>query len=120
MGLVQVINKINRVTNPIEKYQHLFNGIGKLKNKTVKLHINKDVKPVALRHRRTPFHLRDKVKAEIKRLVDEDIIEKVENSMDIDDSHPTEEWRSRNPSMRRHERTKQGNSKRTPYHANLG
>ena len=79
LGLVQVINKINRVNNPIEKYQHLFNGIGKLKNKTVKLHINKDVKPVALRHRRTPFHLRDKVKAEIKRLVDEDIIEKVEN-----------------------------------------
>ena len=79
LGLVQVINKINRVNNPIEKYQHLFNGIGKLKNKTVKLHINKDVKPVALRHKRTPFHLRDKVKAEIKRLVDEDIIEKVEN-----------------------------------------
>lgn len=79
LGLVQVINKKNRVNNPIEKYQHLFNGIGKLKNKTVKLHINKDVKPVALRHRRTPFHLRDKVKAEIKRLVDEDIIEKVEN-----------------------------------------
>lgn len=77
--MVQVINKLRKVTDPLEEYQDLFNGIGKLKNKTVKLHINKAVKPVALRHRRIPFHLCDKVEAEIKRLVDADIIEKVED-----------------------------------------
>lgn len=79
LGLVQVINKLRKVTDPLEEYQDLFNGTGKLKNKTVKLQINKAVKPVALRHRRIPFHLRDKVEAEIKRLVDADIIEKVED-----------------------------------------
>lgn len=77
--MVQVINKLRKVTDPLEEYQDLFNGIGKLKNKTVKLHINKAVRPVALRHRRIPFHLRDKVEAEIKRLIDADIIEKVED-----------------------------------------
>ena len=44
----------------------------------VKLHVDEDVKPVAQKHRRVPFHLRDKVEAEITRLEEADIIEKVD------------------------------------------
>ena len=43
----------------------------------VKLHVNQNVPPVARTSIRVPFHLRDKVEAEIKRLEQEDIIEKV-------------------------------------------
>ena len=38
--------------------------------------------PVAQRHRRIPFHLRDKVDAEIQRLIDLDIIERVNGPTD--------------------------------------
>ena len=38
--------------------------------------------PVAQRHRRVPFHLRDKVDAEIQRLIDLDIVEKVDGPTD--------------------------------------
>ena len=43
----------------------------------VKLKINPEVKPVANKHRRIPFHLRDKVEAEVNRLMSEGIIEPV-------------------------------------------
>ena len=60
------------------EFPDLYRGIGKLKNAQVKLHIDTSVRPVAQRHRRTPFHLRDKVETELNKLLREDIIEKVE------------------------------------------
>lgn len=75
LNLVKIIHKIN---NPAGKYPNLFEGIGKLKDKTVKLHIDESVYPVAQKHRRTPFHLRDKVKEEVQNLLEQDIIEKVD------------------------------------------
>ena len=47
-------------------------------NVKVELHIDESVKPVALKQRRTPFHLSEKVEAEIEHLLQKDIIEKVE------------------------------------------
>ena len=41
----------------LEEYNHLFQGIGCLRNKEVQLHINNTIQPVALRHRRVAFHL---------------------------------------------------------------
>lgn len=62
----------------IEKqYPKLFSGIGCLKDFEVKLHIDTYVKPVAQPHRRIPFHLQEKVKSEIKLLLDQGIIEQV-------------------------------------------
>ena len=61
-----------------QKYPGIDVGIGKLKNTTVALHIDKTIQPVAINNRRTPFHLRDKVENEINKLLDQDIIEKVE------------------------------------------
>ena len=43
----------------------------------VKLHIDESVLAVAHKHYRIPFHLRTKVKNELNRLLDEDIIEEV-------------------------------------------
>ena len=68
------------------KYPGISDGIGCLKNTQVTLHIDKTVPPVARKHDRTPFHMRTKVAAEIQKLEQEGIIEKV--------SGPTE-WVSR-------------------------
>ena len=39
----------------IAKYEHVFTGIGRFKGDKIKLHINKDVKPVAQKPRCIPF-----------------------------------------------------------------
>ena len=66
----------------IHEYDELFHGIGKLKGKKVKLHIDESVKPVAQKHRRVPFHLRDKVEAEVTRLEEAGVIERVDSATD--------------------------------------
>ena len=45
----------------INEYSELFEGIGKLKDKDIKLHIDESVPPVAQPHRRIPFHMRENV-----------------------------------------------------------
>ena len=59
------------------EYQSRFEGIGKLNDTTVHLTIDAAVKPVACKHRRIPFHLRDKVESEISRLVTAGVIEPI-------------------------------------------
>ena len=59
-------------------HPQVFKDIGKLKGRTVQLHIDPDEKPVAQPIRRTPFCLRSKVEEKIKKLVDLDIIELVQ------------------------------------------
>ena len=68
------------------KYPGISDGIGCLKNTQVTLHIDKTVPPAAHKHDQTPFHMCTKVAAEIHKLEQEGIIEKV--------SGPTE-WMSR-------------------------
>lgn len=63
-----------------EEYADILSGVGKLKNYQLKLHINKDVKPVAQQVRRLPFGLRDKVDQKLDDLLDKDIIEEVPNT----------------------------------------
>ena len=71
-----------RLQKLIKNNEDLFHGIGKLKGVKVKLHVDQDVKPVAQKHRRVPFHLRDKVEAEVTRLEEAGIIEKVDSETD--------------------------------------
>ena len=52
-----------------EEYADILSGVGKLKNYQLKLHINKDVKPVAQQARRLPFGLRDKVDQKLDELL---------------------------------------------------
>ena len=72
------INNITSCSSLIEQYPSVFQGIGKLKDCEVKLHIDKTVPPVAQSARRILFHLRKKVSVELKKLEQQGIIEKVE------------------------------------------
>ena len=60
----------------VDKYADRFKGVGNLVSKEIKLHIDKNVSPVAETHRRIPFNMRKKVEEENERLQREDIIEK--------------------------------------------
>ena len=62
----------------IQQFPALFHGVGLMKDTKVKLHIDESIQPVALPHRRVPFHLRSKVEQKIKELEDADIIEEVD------------------------------------------
>ena len=63
-----------------EKYADILTGVGKLKNFQLKLHVNKDIKPVAQPVRRLPFGLRDKVDEKLDELLSKDIIEEIPNT----------------------------------------
>ena len=58
-------------------YADILTGVGKLKDYQFKLHLNKDVKPVAQPVRRLPFGLREKVDKKLDELLSKDIIEEV-------------------------------------------
>ena len=62
-----------------EQFPEVFSGIGKLADfhDQLKLHVNRDVKPVAQPIRRLPFGLRDKVDEKLDELFEKDIIEEV-------------------------------------------
>ena len=81
LGVLKLGSLICTVTSSetiMSDYKEIFEGVGKLKDYQVKLHVNPDVPPVAQPVRRTPFSLRDKVKEKIEELVAMDIIEPVE------------------------------------------
>ena len=60
----------------------MFHGIGRLKDREIKLHIDESVQPTAQLHRRILFHLREKVKNGLDMLEQLDMIEKVDGSID--------------------------------------
>ena len=61
----------------IDEHNSLFEGVGKMKDVKLKYSINPDVKPVMNKHRRIPFHLRDKLEADLNKKRDAGIIEDV-------------------------------------------
>ena len=67
-----------RVESLKARFSNVFNGIGKLKNYQLKLHIDPHVVPVTQKMRRIPFSLKDKVTAKVNELLENDIIERVE------------------------------------------
>jgi hypothetical protein len=77
LGLVKIINQ---VSDPKTKYPKLFEGIGKYKGAPIKLHIDESIRPDAERHRRTPFHLRNKVERELNKRLEQEIIERTEGT----------------------------------------
>ena len=85
LGVIKIINNIVgkienlplNLRNIISKYKSRFEGIGKLKDVEVNLNIDPEVKPVANKHRRVPFHLRKKVEDELDRLMLAGVIETV-------------------------------------------
>ena len=62
----------------VNKYGEIFNGVGKLKEFEMEIHIDLAVKPVAQPPRRIPFQIRSKVDDKIRELEHLDIIECVD------------------------------------------
>ncbi|EDO41405.1 predicted protein [Nematostella vectensis] len=77
LNLVKITQHIKDMPSTL-KYPYLFDGIGKLKGTTVKLHIDNTVKSIAQKPRRVHFYLRTKVQQEIEKLEEQDIIEKAQ------------------------------------------
>lgn len=79
LGLVIFARQIHHshADKIMEEFPILLEGLGCLKGVKVKLHIDRTVKLVALRHRRVPFHLRPLVEAKLERLEKMRVIEKV-------------------------------------------
>ena len=47
-------------------HEDLFQGLGRLQNFQVKLHIDEAVQPVAQPHRRVPFHVRKQLEHQLR------------------------------------------------------
>ena len=62
----------------VDKHDAVFNGIGKLKDYQLKIHVDPEVTPVAQPQRRVPFHVRTDVEKKLEELQMLDIIEDVE------------------------------------------
>ena len=79
LGIVPTINSVGCDTYSVlcSKYKSVFTGLGKLKDKQITFHVDPSVVPIAQPARRIPFHMREKVEQEIKRLEQCDVIEKV-------------------------------------------
>ena len=85
MNIVKIINNISdnfqnltpNLRNILDAHSSVFEGIGKLKGVKARFSIDPDVKPVRNKHRRIPFHLREKVEAELERLKSAGVIEDV-------------------------------------------
>ena len=60
------------------KFPKVFESLRKLKDYELKLHIDKNVQPVAQQVRRIPFSRRAKVNEKLEELLKPDVIEKVE------------------------------------------
>ena len=82
LGVLKIINQLKTDETSTQfpasgEFASLFGGIGKVKGKVIKLHVDPDVKPQQQPHRRVPLHVRKDIEIELKRLQELDIIEPV-------------------------------------------
>lgn len=78
---IQTVNQVDGHTETsseeiFRKYPKLFDGVGKLKDYQLNLHINENVQPIVQPTRRIPFALRKKVESKLRELEEMDIIER--------------------------------------------
>ena len=79
IGIPEDISVINSETESIlMSFQDRFEGLGKLKDFELKLHIDDTIKPVAQLARKIPFKMQSQVERKLKELEDQDVIERVE------------------------------------------
>lgn len=83
LGVLKVGENIHAISQEqmhiTEQFPNIFsNKIGKLKNFQVRIPVNENVTPVVQPLRRIPFNVRESFEKELERLLNEDIIEKVE------------------------------------------
>ena len=75
---LQLLQKVTAVSNCeiSAQFPDIFTGLGKLKDHSVKLHIDETVLPVAQRYRRIPFHMRKQLENYLKKEESMGVIEK--------------------------------------------
>ena len=80
LRLLRIVNSVSapQVDDIVGEYKDCFEGLGKMKDKAAKLHVNSSARPLAQKFRRLPFHVREQVEAELKNLEELDIIERAE------------------------------------------
>ena len=88
LGLIRINSPVNTVTTAngtaidydklTEEFSDIFQGIGKLKDASVHIHVDETVTPVAQPHRRIPFNIRKQVEEELQKLEELGIIEDTE------------------------------------------
>jgi len=80
----QPIRMINQQLQPqgkqklqsiLEQFPGNFNGLGKLRNHQIKLHVDTSIKPVTVPPRSVPYHLKDRVDKAIGEMIQQDVIE---------------------------------------------
>ena len=75
LQLITTVHSVDSMENQLTKeFPELFTGLGLLKGTSVKLHIDKDVQPVARPYRRTPFHVRKHVEEQIEKDLNQGVI----------------------------------------------
>ena len=77
---IQMIHSTeNKATlqNILQQFPQNFEGLGKLKNHQVKLHVDTSIKPVATPARPVPYHLKERVSKKIEKMIQmqQDVIE---------------------------------------------
>jgi hypothetical protein len=87
LGILNKINNVKvgeeKVIDPLiktwrDKLPNLFSGkVGQLKDHMVELHIDESVRPKQQKLRHVPFHQREAVETEIKKMLDQNLIEPV-------------------------------------------
>ena len=78
LKLVTVDRKFLLAIDAEAETDPLYEGVGLLKDFSVKLHIDDSVPPVAKPHRRIPINLREKVEEKLRQIEKDDIIENVD------------------------------------------
>ena len=66
----------NEIQTCLAEYTHNFQGIGKIKNHCVKLHVNTEVVPIATPPRSVLYHLKERASKVIEDMIKQDIAEK--------------------------------------------
>jgi transposase InsO family protein len=89
LGLITTVEHLDRQPTSvlststdalITQFSDLFDGLGKLKDVQVELHIDETVPAVAQPHRRIPFHVRKQLEEQLERDEKSGVIERVEGA----------------------------------------
>ena len=67
----------DQLNDILNAYAQVFRGLGKLKDSKICLNIDESITPVALKQRRIPFHIRDRVDKALDQLLEDDVNEQV-------------------------------------------
>ena len=84
LGLIKIASPLKapgaetEVEQLVREYDDLFHGLGKLKGRQVKIHVDETIPPVAQPHRRVPFHVRKQLEEQLEKDEQQGVIERID------------------------------------------